>query len=210
LRKTKRASRIILSPLFADNKNVKRFFFLLLLCFAAAGLIAQESPAAGEPPAQRAAPRSLPREFSGISLGEGLASVKEKLTGNTYFFFRGDPDVSFLPLKTQTLIDCEGTGYIRRALFQFSPEKLYIMTLYFNPERMDYFSLFTSLSEKYGLPEIITPEGAVWKSGATRLALEKPLALKYIDEETFAAMRAANEGAKSLQETSRRGFLDSF
>jgi hypothetical protein len=115
-----------------------------------------------------------------------------------------------LPLKTQTVVDCEGLYYVNRGLFQFFDENLYIITLYFNPGRMDYYSLFTALSERYGRPAVLDPSAAVWQNGETRLALEKPLTLKYIDRETFEGLKAAGETQRSIEEQSRRKFLDSF
>jgi hypothetical protein len=196
-----------------------RLFFISLCLFLVFlfPVFAQDAPAPvngtppGPPPEIPAGSGSaLSRNFFGLALGDNLAAVKDRLKGHPYFFFRGEPDVSFLPLKTQTVIDCQGVYYVKRGLFQFSGENLYIITLYFNPERMDYYSLFTALSEKYGRPGSLDPSAAVWQNGETRLALEKPLTLKYIDQETFGKLKAEGETQKSIEEESRRKFLDSF
>jgi hypothetical protein len=181
-----------------------------ILFFSALPLLPQEN--AG--PANRAETQrpsgELSREFYGISLQDSLDTVKDGLKSHPYFFYRGDPDVSFLPQTTKTVIDCEGRSYISRGLFQFSGEKLYIITLYFNPERLDYFSLFTALTKKYGRPVALDPSAAVWQNGQTRLSLEKPLTFKYIDKETFDKLKAEGETKKSFEEQSRGKFLDSF
>jgi hypothetical protein len=181
-------------------------FFLVVCVLFAAPAQSQEAP----PAAPSGEGASLSREFFGISLRDGLTTVKDRLKGHPYFFYRGDPDVSFLPQTTKTVIDCEGRYYIKRGLFQFSGESLYIITLFLNPERVDYFSVFTALSKKYGRPVSLNPAGAVWQSGGTRLALEKPLTFKYIDQETFEKLKAEGEAQKSFEEQSRRKFLDSF
>jgi hypothetical protein len=152
----------------------------------------------------------LSREFFGVSLKAGLDSVKDALQGHPYFFYRGDPDVSFLPQTTKTVIDCEGRYSVRRGLFQFSGESLYIMTLYLNPERVDYFSVFAALTKKYGRPVSLNPTAAVWQNDETRISREKPLTFKYIDRETFDNLRTEGETQRSLEEQSRQQFLDSF
>ncbi|MDR3200141.1 MAG: hypothetical protein LBT68_01670 [Spirochaetales bacterium] len=181
--------------------------FTVLVCFF---LFTAPAWTQEDPPAASAEGAELSREFFGINLSDGLEAVKDRLKGHPYFFYRGDPDVSFLPQTTKTVIDCEGMYYIKRGLFQFSEENLYIITLYLNPERVDYFSVFTALSKKYGRPVSLNPTGAVWQNGQTRLSLEKPLTFKYIDQETFEKLKSEGETQRSLEEQSRQKFIDSF
>ncbi|MQY76965.1 MAG: hypothetical protein GH155_04970 [Spirochaeta sp.] len=128
---------------------------------------------------------NLPPGFHGIDLGMELEQVKELLLKDELFYYRGDPDVSFLPLPKQTLIECPGKTYISRAYFQFEQEKLFIMILVLNIKEVDYFSMFTTLSEKYGQPDYLNPSAAVWSSEEIRLSLEKPLTIKYIHLPVF-------------------------
>jgi hypothetical protein len=169
----------------------------------------QESAAPVNPEASLPS-TELSREFYGISLRDSLEAVKDGLKRHPYFSYRGDPDLSFLPQTTKTVIDCEGRSYVRRGLFQFSGEKLYIMTLYLNPEKVDYFSLFTTLTKRYGRPVSLDPSAAVWQNGQTRLSLEKPLTFKYIDKETFDKLKTEGETQKSFEEQARQKFLESF
>jgi hypothetical protein len=190
---------------------VKLFITALIFFFSAIAPGRTQENAA--PVNQEQAPQpsaELSRAFYGIGLKDGLEAVKDNLQGHPYFSYRGDPDVSFLPQTTRTVIDCEGRFYVKRGLFQFSGDELYIMTLYLDPERLDYFSLFTALTKKYGRPVSLNPQAAVWQNGSTRLSLEKPLIVKYIDRETFDKLKAEGENQKSLEEQSRRRFLDSF
>ena len=149
-------------------------------------------------------------EFAGIRLGDGLGAVKKSLLGNPYFDFRGDRDVSFLPKRPETVIDSEGTFHVLRGLFQFHEDRLYIMTLYLNPARTDYYSLFTRLSRKYGPPAVLDPSGAAWESESVRLSLEKPLTVKYVGREIFEKVRAAGTAEKSAEDLSRARFLELF
>ena len=39
---------------------------------------------------------------------------------------------------------------------------------------IDYFTLYTTFSEKYGPPNDLSPERAVWENGLVRVSLERP------------------------------------
>jgi hypothetical protein len=195
----------------SDIINVRLFISVIIFLFAAgASGRTQESAAPADRQQAPQSPAQLPGEFFGISLNDALDSVKDGLKGHPYFFYRGDPDVSFLPQTTKTVIDCEGRSYVKRGLFQFSDERLYIITVYLDPGRVDYFSLFSALTGKYGRPDSLSPQAAVWQNSRIRLSLEKPLTIKYNDRETFDKLKSGGETQKSLEEQSRRRFLDSF
>jgi hypothetical protein len=194
---------------FSDTITVKLFLVITSLFLFSLPAWAQ-SPDTAKADTTNGSSTALSREFFGISLKDSVTQVKDSLKGHPYFFYRGDPDVSFMPQTTQTVIDCEGRYYVKRGFFQFSEESLYIMTLYLNPERLDYFSMFTAMTKKYGRPVSLDPTGAVWRSGQTRLSLEKPLTFKYIDQETFDKIKSGGEAEKSFEDTSREKFLDSF
>lgn len=149
-------------------------------------------------------------EFAGIRIGDELEAVKENLRGNPHFHFRGDRDISFLPLRPEVLIDSQGALYVQRGLFQFHRDQLYIITLYLNPARADYYSLFTTLTEKYGPPVELDPSAAVWESESLRLSLEKPLTVKYLGRKVFDELKAAGAAEKSVEDLSRARFLELF
>jgi hypothetical protein len=151
-----------------------------------------------------------PRGFRSIELGMELEEVKRLLIDDPLFDYRGDPDISFLPLPPQTLIETSGSSFIRRAYFQFDEDLLYIITLAMDPERLDYYTLYSTLSEKYGQPESLDPTGAVWRFGGVRLSLERPLSVKYIDSTVFEALQEAGQVQEDLWEISKENFLQQF
>jgi hypothetical protein len=157
-------------------------------------------------------PVEPPRGFRSIELGMGLEEVKGLLIDDPLFDYRGDPDISFLPLPPQTLIETSGSSFIRRAYFQFEEDLLYIITLAMDPERLDYYTLYSTLSEKYGQPESLDPTGAVWRfeDAGVRLSLERPLSVKYIDSTVFEALQEAGQVREDLWEISRENFLQQF
>jgi hypothetical protein len=157
-----------------------------------------------------AAPRVLPRGFRGLALGMEIEQVKQALAADPLYRYRGDPDVSFLPQTRQSLIECEGTSWIRRAYFQFADSRLFIMILVLDAEKLDHYSLFTALSSKYGEPSMLNPQESVWLSDQVRFSLEKPLSVKYIDAEVFSRIVAKGAAAEDLDRVSRESFLGQF
>lgn len=151
-----------------------------------------------------------PRGFRGIELGMGLEQVKEKLAADALFGYRGDPDVSLLPTPQQSLIECTGSSYVRRAFFQFHEGRLFVLILVLEPARLDYYTLFSTLSRKYGNPARLDPSEAIWEFAGVRLALERPLNVKYLDLAVFDSLREQGQAQEALSGVSRQSFLEQF
>lgn len=185
----------------------------LSLSLAAGAAAAQDSsPAAttlsGDPSASPVeSPIAVPRAYRGIELGMSMEAVKAALAADGLFAYRGDPDVSLLPRPSETLIEVAGTSFIRRAFFQFYEDRLFVMILSLNEREIDHYSVFTSLSGKYGKPRVLSPSESVWLDEATRLAVERPLAIKYIDLAVFDELKAAGEAVRSYEDLLRAEFL---
>ena len=148
--------------------------------------------------------------FRGISLGMGIDQVKAALKADALFRYRGDPDVSFLPQTSQYLIECEGSSFLRRAYFQFADSRLFIMILVLDTLKLDHYSLFTTLSAKYGPPSSLNPTESVWESDPVRFSLERPLTVKYVDNKTFKALLARGGAQTGIDQLSRETFLGQF
>jgi hypothetical protein len=73
-----------------------------------------------------------------------------------------------------------------------------------------YYSMFTTLTKKYGEPDSLNPQKAVWKNEQTTLSLEKPLTIKYIDNELFDSTQNYSNLPKTGTEITREMFLDEF
>jgi hypothetical protein len=152
--------------------------------------------------------RDLPRVFREISLGMGLEDLKAALERDDLFLFRGDRDVSFLPLREQNLIETTGLSFVKRAFFQLQEGALFIMAFTLDPRRVDHYSVFTSLVKKYGEPDSLDPRQAVWESEDTRLAIERPLTIKYIDMRVFNRIVEDSRVRESREVFQRAEFLD--
>ncbi len=186
----------------------KYLFFLVFLLISAAVFCQTEEVA--EPEAEVAAKLEVPDRFNGIVMGMDMESVKEKLYADPNFNFRGDPDVSLLLRPNESLIECTGFSYIDRAFFQFYQKKLYIIILMLNKEKIDHYSVYTGLNDKYGEPSSLSPSKTVWESEYYSFSLERPLNIKYIDKTVFEALLMEGRAVDSLRILSREQFLDQF
>ena len=156
---------------------------------------------------------SLPHGYKNITLGMSLEDTKDCLVKDPDFGYHGDRDVSLIPNSSKTLIETEaerglGSNFLTRCWFQFSFDELYIITINVNPEKMDYYSIFTKLVEKYGEPTSFDPQSATWKDDDVTMSLEKPLTLKYIDNKIFEQTQNYSNIQASPTEITRDMFLD--
>lgn len=153
---------------------------------------------------------SIPDTYRGISLGMDQETVQAALQADPIFGYRGERDVSLLPLSNRSLIDSTGSSFIRRSFFQFYEGKLYIMIFQLDPLKTDYYSLFSSLEEKYGVSDTLDPSKAVWKGERVILSLERPLTVKYLDVEVFEALVASGSANKAASDIERGEFINGF
>ena len=136
--------------------------------------------------------------------------VKDLLSGDSWFEYRGEPDVSLLERPRASVIDAGGSLFIDRGLFQFENESLAAIMLELNPEAIDWFTVYTTLEERYGVPATMDPAKAWWEDGSTRLALERPLTVKYLDLDVFEASVGEKTDRIAWRESARKEFLDEF
>lgn len=155
----------------------------------------------------------LPFGYDNIELGMSVEETKDELLKNSDFGYHGDRDVSLFPDQQKVLIETDaqsghGLNFLNRCWFQFYDNKLYTIIININPEKMDYYSIFTTLCNKYGEPESLNPQKATWKNENVTMSLEKPLSLKYIDNEVFNKLQQYSTIQKSGTEITREMFLD--
>ncbi|MDR2211523.1 MAG: hypothetical protein LBO65_08705 [Spirochaetaceae bacterium] len=150
----------------------------------------------------------LPRTFRELRLGMSLEELKEALGGDGLFEFRGDRDVSFLPAREENLVETTGLSFIRRAFFQLREGQVFIMAFSLDTSRIDHYSVFTVFIKKYGEPARLNPQEAVWENEETRVSIERPLTVKYIDMGVFRAIMGEAKAEEAAEVFRRRGFLD--
>ncbi len=165
------------------------------------------SPAPATSSASASIAAGLPTGFSDIALGMSRDEVIAKLMANPLFAWRGPEDVSLLSSPNQSLIEVAGLSFVRRAFFQFLDGKLWVIILNLAPDRIDHYSVFADLSAKYGDPVRLDPQAATWESASVRMALERPLTLRYLDLGVLGKLRDAGAARASVEELERRDFL---
>jgi hypothetical protein len=180
----------------------KMFFFILAGFFFLLPIVAQIQDVSGT--------AALPRRFRTLSLGMSMDALKENLLKDDLFNFRGDRDVSFLPAREQSLVETTGSSFIKRAFFQLMDGAVFIMAFSLNTEIMDHYSVFTQLIERYGEPSYLDPKEAVWETAETRIAIERPLTVKYIDKTVFNDIVNGSGLIESGQVRRRQEFLNDF
>ncbi|MCL2174547.1 MAG: hypothetical protein FWB73_00740 [Treponema sp.] len=178
----------------------------IFLSFISAFLLLQPLFAQDEPAEETA----LPRQFRQLSLGMNIDDLKTSLLEDNYFNFRGGRDVSLLPQREQSLVETTGTSFIRRAFFQLRDSQVFIMSFALNTQVIDHYSVFTQFVEKYGQPTSLDPRAAVWETEETRIAIERPLTVKYIDKAVFNDILDESGVIESNRVKQRQDFLDEF
>ncbi len=193
------------------NVYIPILFLISLQVYSQSGSF-DSNPAGSETqePAAAESGAAIPSGYRSIQLRSSLEEVKKQLLVEPRFDFRGDPDVSIQKTGTQSLISTKGRMFIDQGFFQFDEGVLYLIILQLNPEKMDFFTMQQTLTKQYGPPADISPQGMYWSDGKTKLSLEYPLTLKYLDEEIFNSFLADEKSLKSFEEVSRNQFLKDF
>ncbi len=177
---------------------MKHRFFITVIFFLGISLIFAQSS-------------SIPNGYRKVTLGMSLSEVKNALFRDKIFGYRGDADVSLLPSDyKQTIIETQGDTFILESWFLFNEDKLYNMAINLNPDKVDYPSVFRTLCKKYGEPDFLNPEKALWKNSSVQMSLEKPLTIKYIDVLVNEKLIADAKATESAEEILREDFLNSL
>lgn len=172
----------------------------VILCWTAVLACAGQEPSV----------RTLPRGYRTVTLGMRVEEVKRALQEDPYYRYRGDPDVSLVPGENRSLIECEGTSFISRAFFQFHEDRLYAITLLLDPTKIDYHSMYRSLTASYGDETSLGPDDAIWENRETRLCLERPVGVKYIDLPVFEKLVEAGRALRAREDVLRDAFIGGF
>jgi len=152
----------------------------------------------------------ISRTYRSFSLGMSSNEVKDDLEQDNWFNYRGDPDVSLLQRPRASVIDTEGFLFISRALFQFEEDSLIVIALELNPQRLDWYTVYSTLEDKYGTPSDLSPSKIIWEDTYTRLTMEKPLTVKYLDRAAFSMASDEILNRKAWLAQARGEFLSEF
>jgi len=152
----------------------------------------------------------IPRTYRSFSLGMSPNEVKDSLRRDSWFNYQGDPDLSLLQRPRASVIDTEGSLFISRGLFQFEEDSLIVIILELNTQALDWYTVYSTLESKYGAPSELNPSKITWEDTRTRLTMEKPLTVKYLDREAFDAALDESSNREAWLAQARGEFLDEF
>ncbi|MFP3041725.1 hypothetical protein LQZ19_07870 [Treponema primitia] len=193
-------------------------YFLILICFLSLPGFIYPQSSETVPTENSGEPVPLSRSFRHIFLGIDLEALKTALRADNIFYFREDRDVSLMPSdREQTLVETQGFSFIRRAFFQLRYGEVFVMSFTLNTTLVDHYSVFSSLRQRYGEPSSLNPQEAVWENDDTRISIERPLTVKYIDKYNFDMLKLSPaeilvgpsaDGAREL--LNRNEFLEGF
>lgn len=184
-------------------------FFFLSFCFAQENSERELSnEASASQQSEEIVFSELPHGYRDIMLGMDIESVKTALKADGIFGYRGERDISLLAGKNRSLIETAGVSNIKRAWFQFYDEKLYVITIQMNTDKIDYYSVYSALCKKYGDPNTLDPKRSIWKNETVAMILERPLALKYIDVSVFNELIEKSKTDKAYTDILREEFIN--
>jgi hypothetical protein len=183
----------------------RRLFPVFLIFFSLSAGFAQETPEQGAD-----VQRELPNKFREFTLGMNIDELKAALLNDDYFNFRGDRDVSFLPVREESLVETTGSLFVRRAFFQLRDGQVFIMSFALNTAIIDHYSVFMQFVEKYGQPSSLDPRSAIWETDEIRISIERPLTVKYIDKIVFDDIVNESGLIESGQVRLRQDFINEF
>jgi hypothetical protein len=153
----------------------------------------------------------LPVGFDGITFGMNVEEVKDLLKKSRNFNYR-EAEVTFTPDREKKVLESDGLSFLERGIFQFRDEALYIIILHIDAGRIGYFTMYQTLTEKYGNPDRLSPDQSEWESEEVVMTLEKsePVTIKYVYRPVYQEILDESGVEDSLEELSRSLFLDQF
>ncbi|MBP5752869.1 MAG: hypothetical protein J6W60_08440, partial [Treponema sp.] len=124
-----------------------------------------------------------------------------------------DRDVSLLPGENRSIIETDTSrtapySFLDRCWFQFYEDKLYIITINIKTEKMDHYSVFSTLCNKYGLPSSLNPSKSEWVNDSVMISLERPLSIKYTDKKVFDSLMEQSRVDNAVIENNQQHFLE--
>ncbi len=148
-----------------------------------------------------------PKGFGSIKLGADYSSVVELLTKSPNFRYRKS---SLSWNGDSSTIAADGRGFIKKGFFQFFENRLYSIIIVLDTNKMDYYTVFSQLSNRYGKFTTLSPSRVLWDTEFVSLSLEQPLTIRYLDKQLQQQFLEESSVEKSKEQIKREDFLDLF
>lgn len=124
--------------------------------------------------------------FKNIKLGSTREdTIKAILEDNTMMlpkeYMLNTDGVDLASEESATFLSLEENKFYKSGYFIFKDDSLYSITIYFQPNQVDFLELLSSLSAKYGKGAFLDAETVSWQNVDNRIILERPSIIKYIN-----------------------------
>lgn len=124
--------------------------------------------------------------FKNIKLGSTREeTIRAILEDNTMMlpkeYMLNTNGVDLASEESSTFLALEENKFYKSGYFIFKEDSLYSITIYFQPDQVDFLELLSSLSAKYGKGAFLDAETVSWQNGDNRMILERPSIIKYIN-----------------------------
>ena len=83
--------------------------------------------------------------------------------------------------ESATFLALEENKFYRSGYFIFKNDSLYSITIYFQPNQVDFLELLSALNSKYDKGAFLDANTVAWQNGNMRIILERPSIIKYIN-----------------------------
>ncbi|MEI0611971.1 hypothetical protein [Brachyspira pilosicoli] len=124
--------------------------------------------------------------FKNIKLGSTREdTIRAILEDNTMMlpkeYMLNTNGVDLASEESATFLSLEENKFYKSGYFIFKDDSLYSITIYFQPNQVDFLELLSSMSAKYGKGAFLDAETVSWQNGDNRIILERPSIVKYIN-----------------------------
>ncbi len=146
-----------------------------------------------KPKKQETGPK-LSRGYRGVTLAMKINKVREILKKDRLLEIDIKTDFGDLDEEPYHILKARNVPYIKSVYYQFGTTKsikqqLFAIIIHFNDKYNDFYSLFKKMRKKYGEPSLFNPNMATWQNKTTKIILNSPATIKYIDINLYRTMQ---------------------
>jgi len=144
--------------------------------------------------------------FMGMHLGMSRSEVIEKAESNDLIEVPKSRDVEFFPVEEREILALSITPEAPHIYLQFYDDILLSLTIVFDEQQIDYYTLIDRMEEKYGEHQRVTPSWREWEFEGALIKVEKPAVVKYMALEELVE-RAALKRQEAPTSNERKAAL---
>ena len=118
--------------------------------------------------------------YMGIHIGMSRDQVLAAAESNELMTVPKNRDVDFFPVEEREILTLSVKPEIPFIYLQFFEDILYAITVIFDEQYMDFYTLSHAVTQRYGEYTTLTPQWRQWRLDRVTVKVEKPAVVKYI------------------------------